>query len=127
MVIMLGCMAATAPNESAISARTSAVKHWVIKTAALVLLGLTFGFAYDWASTRYYGPDHVAGLPLGMMHGALMPAAFPILITGKDLPIYAPRNEGRLYNIGYIAGINLCGTLFFGVAFWRPRQSRRMD
>ena len=120
-------MAAPAPNESAKSVPPSAVKHWVIKTTTLVLLGLAFGFAYDWASTRYYGPDRVAGFPLGMMHGALMPAAFPILITGKDLPIYAPKNEGRPYNIGYIAGINLCGTLFFGVAFWRPRQARRGD
>ena len=124
---MLQGMAAPAPNENAIPAPPSAAKHWVIKTTVLVLLGLAFGFTYDWASTRYYGPERVAGLPLGMMHGALMPAALPILLSGKDLPIYAPKNEGRLYNIGYIAGINLCGTLFFGVAFWQPRRASQRD
>jgi len=41
---------------------------------------------------------------------------------GQDLPIYAPNNSGRLYNIGYIFGINTCGFLFFGVGFWRPRR-----
>jgi hypothetical protein len=118
-------MADQAPNENTTCCPLMRAKHWVIKVSLLVVLSLAFGFTYDWASTRYYGPDRVAGFPLGMMHGALMPAAFPILITGKDLPIYAPKNEGRPYNIGYIAGINLCGTLFFGVAFWRPRDKKK--
>jgi hypothetical protein len=51
-----------------------------------------------------------------------MPAALPALLSGKDLPIYAPRNEGRPYNIGYILGINSCGTLFFGIGFWPMRK-----
>jgi hypothetical protein len=51
-----------------------------------------------------------------------MPAALPSLLAGKDLPIYAPNNEGRPYNIGYIFGINCCGTLFFGVGFWPMRK-----
>jgi len=50
-----------------------------------------------------------------------MPVALPGLLMGKDLPIYAPVNSGRLYKLGYIAGINLCGLLFFGVLFRRPR------
>jgi hypothetical protein len=57
-----------------------------------------------------------------MMHGALMPAALPTLVFGKDLPIYAHNNVGRGYNIGFILGLNTCGTLFFGLAFWHPKN-----
>jgi len=51
-----------------------------------------------------------------------MPAALPALLMGKDVPIYAPANVGRLYKIGYILGINICGTVFFGVAMWKSRK-----
>ena len=39
-----------------------------------------------------------------------MPAALPGLVGGNDLPIYAPNNLGRPYKIGYIVGLNTCGT-----------------
>jgi type IV pilus assembly protein PilA len=26
------------------------------------------------------------------------------------------------YNIGFAVGVNCCGTLFFGISFWRPRK-----
>jgi hypothetical protein len=57
-----------------------------------------------------------------MLHGALMPIALPTLVMGKDVTIYANHNSGRGYKIGYICGINLCGLIFFGLAFWRPRR-----
>jgi hypothetical protein len=57
-----------------------------------------------------------------VLEGILMPAALPSLLLGKDLPIYAPNNIGRVYNIGFLLGINFCGMVFFGVAFWRPRK-----
>ena len=115
-------MAAPAPIQNAHSAPSSKRKLIVVKTALLVFLGLAFGIAYDWAVPRYYKPDRVAGFHSGVLHGALMPTALPTLLMGKNYPIYAPNNEGRPYNIGYILGINACGTLFFGVAFWRPRR-----
>jgi hypothetical protein len=52
----------------------------------------------------------------------LMPVALPSLLLGKDVPIYAERNQGRIYKLGYIAGINACGFVFFGLAFWRPSR-----
>jgi hypothetical protein len=98
------------------------VRFWTIKITALVLLGVLWGVAYDWTAKRYYGPDRVAGFHSGVIQGALMPAALPTLLMGKDLPIYASNNIGRGYNIGFILGINACGTLFFSVGFWRPRK-----
>src|SRR5579862_2486251 len=105
--------------------RFSKARFIIFKAIALTALTLVLGFAQGWASSRCYKPDHVAGFHMGILHGILMPAALPGLLMGQDLPIYAPNNSGRPYNIGYIFGINTCGTIFFGVAFWQPRRRRR--
>ena len=96
-----------------------------MKIATLVIFGLVLGFAYDWAAPRFYGPGRVPGFGLGVLHGALMPVALPTLVMGNDVPIYAANNTGRIYKIGYIVGINLCGLTFFGAAFRQPRQPRK--
>jgi hypothetical protein len=88
----------------------------------LVVVGLVFGWFYAWAAPRFYPEDTRPGFGLGMMHGALMPMALPSLLMGRDVPIYATVNSGRPYKLGYIAGINGCGFLFFGLAFWRPSR-----
>lgn len=97
----------------------------VIKIVALAAISLALGFTYNWASTRYYQPDYVAGFPAGLLEGAVMPAALPILVAGRDTPIYAANNIGRGYKIGFILGLNTSGTIFFGVAFWQPRRRRQ--
>jgi hypothetical protein len=104
------------------SARPSLLRRLVIKAATLLVLGLVLGFGYDWAAPRFYKPDQVAGFKVGMLHGALMPTALPSLLLGKDVPIYASNSTGPTYKLGYIVGINLCGLVFFGSAFWRPRK-----
>ena len=119
---MLWCMATPAPNQDATVAPSSKWRQQAIKIAALTLFSLALGFGYDRAAPRTYAPERVAGFFTGMMHGALMPAALPTLVFGKDLPIYAPSNVGRGYNIGFILGLNTCGTLFFGLAFWHPKN-----
>jgi hypothetical protein len=48
--------------------------------------------------------------------------ALPSLILKQDVPIYAAINQGRSYKIGYIAGINGCGFVVFGLSFWKPRR-----
>ncbi len=102
-------------------------RQLAVKAATLVLLGLVLGFGYDWAAPRFYGPERVPGFRLGILHGALMPVALPSLLLGRDVPIYAERNQGRTYKLGYIAGINICGFVFFGLAFWRPARSPAKD
>ena len=99
------------------------LKRAAVKVATMVGLGVVLGFGYDWAAPRFYGPERVAGFRLGILHGALMPVALPSLLLGKDVPIYAEKNQGRFYKLGYIAGINACGFVFFGLAFWRPGRS----
>jgi hypothetical protein len=119
---MLWCMATLAPNQNATSTPSSKWRQQAIKIAALTLFSVALGFGYDRAALRTYAPERVAGFFTGMMHGALMPAALPTLVFGKELPIYAPNNVGRGYNIGFILGLNTCGTLFFGLAFWHPKN-----
>jgi len=96
--------------------------HPGIKAALrLLLAGLLLGWIYGWAGPRLYPADARFGWAWGMAHGACMPMALPALLLGKDVEIYAARNTGRAYKLGYIAGINLCGLVFFGSAFWKPR------
>jgi hypothetical protein len=90
----------------------------------LGLVGLLLGAVYSWAGPRLYPAGSVFGFGWGMAHGACMPLALPALVLGRDVPIYAEPNTGRGYKLGYIVGINLCGLVFFGGAFWRPRRER---
>ena len=111
-----------AEPKAAAPARFSEAKVMAVKIIALTALGVALGLTQGWALSRTYQPGRVAGFRLGILHGMLMPAALPGLLMGHDLPIYAPDNSGRPYNIGYILGINTCGTIFFGIGFWQPRR-----
>ena len=102
----------------------SQTKVIVIKIIALTVISVVLILGQSWASTRFYRPDYAASFPTGLLEGALMPAALPGLLGGKDVPIYAPNNDGRGYKIGFILGLNTCGTFFFGVAFWQPRRRK---
>lgn len=66
-----------------------------------------------------------AGFARGLLHGALMPMALPNLIVGHNPTIYAPNNTGRFYKLGYTAGVNGCGLIFFGAFFWRVSRIRK--
>ncbi len=72
-------------------------------------------------SYRSHGP---AGFGRGILDGAMMPLSFPHLLLGKDVEIYAARNTGRTYKLGYTVGVNGCGAIFFGFFFWRVQRWR---
>ncbi len=95
----------------------SLLARGVRKLVPMVVAGVLLGWAYDWAVPRLYRETEDAGFWRGTVHGALMPAALPSLVMGKDVPIFTARNLGRRYKLGYIAGINGCGLVFFGLAF----------
>ncbi|MGA2174277.1 MAG: hypothetical protein ABSH38_04745 [Verrucomicrobiota bacterium] len=97
------------------------MRTWGIKLIWLVLAGILLGCCYKEAVPRLYRPETKAGFWLGTVHGFLMPVALPNLLAGEDVPIFAANNTGRNYKLGYIAGINLCGLIFFGMAF-RPKK-----
>jgi hypothetical protein len=111
----------TEPAAQPIVHRTR-LRRWLGKLVSLIILGLVTGLAYDWAAPKVYRPEHMAGFWMGALHGGFMPIAAPSLLMGKNVPIFTEHNTGRGYKLGYIAGINLCGLLFFGLAFWQPRR-----
>lgn len=98
----------------------SSIKKLLTKAAILVSVGIVFGWVYAWVSPTMFPREVQAGFGRGMLHGALMPMALPSLLMGQEVEIYAVRNSGRTYKLGYIVGINVCGLIFFGSAFWRP-------
>lgn len=98
-----------------------ALKTLLTKAAILLIVGLLLGWVYAWASPRVYPRETSLGFSYGVIHGGLMPMALPSLLMGQDVEIFAGNNSGRGYKLGYIVGINLCGLIFFGSAFWRPR------
>ena len=107
--------------------RAGGPRSWAFGAARLLVIGLALGWLYGWAGPRLYPEDKRFGFGWGMAHGALMPMALPALLMGRDVEIYAKNNSGRVYKLGYIAGINLCGLVVFGGAFWRPARRSNED
>jgi hypothetical protein len=99
-------------------------RDWFKKIVVFVVVAVVMGWIYGWASPRVYPPDARVGFGHGVIHGALMPLALPSLVMGLDVDIFAAHHTGRSYKIGYICGINLCGLIFFGSAFWRPKRKQ---
>jgi len=95
----------------------------VAKAVVFLAVAVLFGWFYGWASPHAFPLNGRLGFGYGMLHGALMPVALPSLAMGQEVEIYAANNSGRPYKLGYIVGINLCGLVFFGSAFWRPKRS----
>jgi len=101
---------------------TARQKLWLKKIIYFLIASLLLGWFYEWSSPRAFPKNQTLGFGYGMLHGALMPLALPSLLMGQDVEIFAKDNSGRLYKIGYICGINLCGLSFFGPLFWRPKR-----
>lgn len=97
-------------------------RGWITKLAVFLTVAFFLGWLYHWASPRAYPPGRKFGFSYGMLHGGLMPMALPSLLMGQDVEIFSSNNTGRSYKLGYIVGINLCGLLFFGSAFWKPTK-----
>lgn len=97
------------------------LRHLVVALALALAVGFVSGSAMRWDATRHEPP----GFGRGLLHGALMPLAWPTLLAGRDQTIYAPSNTGRTYKLGYSMGVNACGAVFFGWFFTRVRRWRR--
>lgn len=96
--------------------------RWLLGAARLFVVGLLLGWVYGRAGPWLYPVETRFGFGWGVAHGACMPMALPALVLGKDVSIYSEHNTGRGYKLGYIVGINLCGLVFFGGAFWKPQN-----
>ncbi len=109
------------PTNSFIHSRWSV---WARRLGVTLLLALTVGWTSSTAMRWDASLTTPAGFGRGLLHGALMPLAWPTLLTGSNQAIYAERNSGRTYKLGYSLGVNACGLLFFGWFFTRIRRWR---
>ena len=103
-------------------------RAWLIallqRALRLVVMGLVLTVFYSWAVPRFQPREGLPGFGYGMLHGAIMPMALPALVAGQDVTIYAEKNTGRLYKLGYTIGINICGIVVFGTTFWTPKRKQ---
>ena len=105
--------------------RTPLLLRILIRTLTITTVAITLGWVVQHSSTSLDQGASPAGFARGMLHGALMPMAMPNLLIGHDVSIYATNNSGRPYKLGYTAGVNACGLLFFGFFFWRINRARK--
>jgi hypothetical protein len=114
-------MSESVANPVAISRKPFGLSLWqfiVIKFTMMSIFVAILASLQGWAAKNSYKPEQCADFKVGLLHGFLMPASFPTLVMGHDIPIYAPNNTGKNYKIGYLLGLNSCGSLFFGLAYW---------
>jgi hypothetical protein len=108
-------------TQAPVGKKPAWIKILLRKAVTLVFVTVVFGWLYSWAAPWAFAPDQPADFKYGLLHGAMMPLSLPSLVIGRDVPIYDPKNSGRSYKIGYICGVNICGLVFIGPLFWRPR------
>jgi hypothetical protein len=101
------------------------VRRILLRIFWFLLFAAVIGGIVNYAITLSNRPSGPAGFARGVLHGALMPAAMPNLIVGRDVSIYAADNTGRAYKLGYTMGVNGCGAIFFGISFWRFNRWRK--
>jgi hypothetical protein len=111
------------PSQSATKAPGFRSRAWLMRLGRLVILGVVLTLFYTWVTPRFYPRKGLPGFAHGLLHGAIMPMALPALLAGRDVVIYAERNTGRTYKLGYTIGINICGLVVFGTAFWTPKKT----
>jgi hypothetical protein len=99
----------------------------LVRLLCLLAVATCVGWTLHRSAAVLRQGNHTAGFGEGIVHGALMPLALPNLFLGDDVMIYAPNNTGRSYKLGYTAGVNGCGLIFFGLFFWRVSRWRRQS
>lgn len=92
--------------------------------ASIILLAFLIGTILNEISRRMEEARPIAGFARGVLQGALMPAAMPNLLVGRDVMIYSVNNNGLFYKLGYTMGVNACGAAFFGMFYWRFKKWR---
>lgn len=98
----------------------------IVRIVFIALLAYSVGWVMNKSAGLANDGAEAAGFGSGVIHGALMPAAMPSLLAGRDIIIYAPRNNGRWYKLGYTVGVNACGAIFFGIFYWRLNRWRKL-
>lgn len=95
-----------------------------LRLLILVIMAASIGSLLNRVSASLERSARPAGFARGLLQGALMPMTLPNLAVGKDVAIYSVNNTGVSYKLGYTAGVNACGLIFFSLLFWRVTRLR---
>jgi hypothetical protein len=95
------------------------LRNVLVRIATFLLLAFAIGAVLNHVEISLERSSRPAGFARGLLQGALMPMSMPNLLVGKDVAIYAQNNIGLRYKLGYTAGVNSCGAIFFGFLYWR--------
>src|SRR3954467_15023725 len=98
-----------------------------IRLGVVFLIAIVVGWLLNHTQAALERSQKRAGFGRGLIQGALMPMSMPNLFVGHDITIYSQNNTGVSYKIGYTAGVNICGAIFFGVTFWRVSKLRAIN
>ena len=109
--------------QASVAKKSGFIRFLIRKIVTVAIVTVVFGWLYGWASPWAFSARAPSGFSYGLLHGAMMPLSLPSLVIGKDVTIYNDNNVGRIYKIGYICGVNICGLIFIGPLFWRPRTA----
>jgi hypothetical protein len=115
-------------TDTIIQTQAPALQRWrrvLFRLVLFLLLAFAIGAVLNQISSRLERDSRPAGFSRGVLQGALMPMAFPNLLVGRDVAIYSVKNTGLRYKLGYTAGVNGCGAIFFGCVFWRVARWRK--
>ena len=96
----------------------------LVRVVSILILAFAIGVVLNHISSSLAHDSSRAGFARGVLQGALMPMAMPNLLVGRDVMIYSENNSGVSYKLGYTAGVNGCGAIFFGFLFWRVTRWR---
>src|SRR5205809_239951 len=97
-----------------------------LRLAVVFLIALIVGWMLNRTEAALERSAKPAGFGRGVLQGALMPMSMPNLLVGHDITIYSQNNTGVSYKLGYTAGVNICGAVFFGLTFWRVSKLRAL-
>lgn len=117
-------------TDTIVQTQAPALRRWrrvLFRLVLFLLLAFTIGAILNRISSTLERDARPAGFSRGILQGALMPMAFPNLLVGRDVAIYAVKNTGLRYKLGYTAGVNGCGAIFFGCVFWRVVRWRKQS
>jgi len=115
----------TIENEPA---KAPAAGRWMriaVRVAGVLAFAVVIGWILNGVEERMERETRPAGFARGMLQGVLMPMSMPNLLVGKDVAIYSVNNTGVPYKLGYTAGVNSAGAVFFGFFFWRISKMKR--
>jgi hypothetical protein len=101
------------------------MRRLFLRLGLFLLLAFAIGAVLNRIASTLERDARPAGFSRGVLQGALMPMALPNLLVGRDVAIYAIKNTGLKYKLGYTAGVNGCGAIFFGCVFWRVTRWRK--